>query len=96
MVLIRNNLLDVVTAIDLSRKTFSRIKLNYFWASGYNILAIPLAAGALMPFGISISPVVAGLCMAFSSVSVVISSLLLRRYKKPVELEIDHIDPIYE
>lgn len=84
MVLLKNSLHDVITAIDLSKKTFKRIKLNYLWAIIYNALGIPLAAGMLYPFGISIPPVVAGLAMAFSSVSVVVSSLLLKRYKKPV------------
>jgi len=84
IVLIRNNLLDVITAIDLSSKTFQRIKINYLWASIYNIFGIPLASGLFYPiWRISVPPMIAGLCMAFSSVSVVISSLLLRRYKKP-------------
>ncbi|KAL6888450.1 hypothetical protein ACP4OV_009476 [Aristida adscensionis] len=83
-VLVRNNLEDVITAIDLSRKTFSRIRWNYFFAMAYNVVAIPVAAGALFPFtGLQMPPWLAGLCMAFSSVSVVCSSLLLRRYRKP-------------
>ncbi|VAI56382.1 unnamed protein product [Triticum turgidum subsp. durum] len=83
-VLVRNNLEDVITAIDLSRKTFSRIRWNYFFAMAYNIVAIPVAAGALFPFtGLQMPPWLAGACMAFSSVSVVCSSLLLRRYRKP-------------
>eukprot|EP01125_Pyxidicula_operculata_P019708 TRINITY_DN7166_c1_g1_i1.p2 TRINITY_DN7166_c1_g1~~TRINITY_DN7166_c1_g1_i1.p2 ORF type:complete len:877 (+),score=150.09 TRINITY_DN7166_c1_g1_i1:3183-5813(+) len=85
IVLIRNNLLDVITAIDLSRETFMRIKLNYLWAVVYNILGIPVAAGVLYPLlFVQIPPLVAGACMAFSSVSVVVSSLWLRFYKKPV------------
>jgi Cu+-exporting ATPase len=83
-VLVRNNLEDVITAIDLSRKTFSRIRWNYFFAMAYNIIAIPVAAGALFPFtGLQMPPWLAGACMAFSSVSVVCSSLWLRRYRKP-------------
>ncbi|GLT75702.1 hypothetical protein SLA2020_474040 [Shorea laevis] len=83
-VLMRNNLEDVITAIDLSRKTFSRIRLNYVFAMGYNVVAIPIAAGVLFPsLGIKLPPWAAGACMALSSVTVVCSSLLLRRYKKP-------------
>ncbi|KAK6254225.1 hypothetical protein QUC31_015945 [Theobroma cacao] len=83
-VLMRNNLEDVITAIDLSRKTFSRIRLNYVYAMAYNVIAIPIAAGLFFPsLGIKLPPWAAGACMALSSVSVVCSSLLLRRYKKP-------------
>jgi len=83
-VLMRNNLEDVITAIDLSRKTFSRIRWNYVFAMGYNVVAIPIAAGVLYPsLGIKLPPWAAGACMALSSVTVVCSSLLLRRYKKP-------------
>lgn len=83
-VLMRNNLEDVITAIHLSRKTFSRIRLNYVFAMGYNVVAIPVAAGALYPsLGIKLPPWVAGACMALSSVSVVCSSLLLKRYRRP-------------
>ena len=83
-VLMRNNLEDVITAIDLSRKTFSRIRWNYVFAMAYNAIAIPIAAGVFLPsLGIKLPPWAAGACMALSSVSVVCSSLLLRRYKKP-------------
>jgi len=83
-VLMRDNLEDVITAIDLSKKTFFRIRLNYVFAMAYNVVAIPVAAGVFFPsLRIQLPPWVAGACMAMSSVSVVCSSLLLRRYKKP-------------
>ncbi|KAF4324208.1 hypothetical protein JM18_000209 [Phytophthora kernoviae] len=84
MVLMKANLFDVITALDLSRTIFNRIRLNYVWALGYNCLLIPLAAGVLYPFGFSIPPMFAGGAMAISSVSVVTSSLLLRYYTPPI------------
>ncbi|VFR02913.1 unnamed protein product [Cuscuta campestris] len=88
VVLIKNNLEDVITAIDLSRKTMSRIRLNYVWALGYNVLGMPVAAGVLYPFtGIRLPPWLAGACMAASSISVVSSSLLLQSYKKPLSIQ---------
>lgn len=87
IVLMRSNLEDVVTAIDLSRKTFNRIRLNYMWALLYNVMSIPIAAGALFPLtGFRLPPWVAGIAMAASSVSVVCSSLSLKYYKRPREL----------
>ncbi|GLD93220.1 hypothetical protein PINS_up001812 [Pythium insidiosum] len=83
MVLMKSNLWDVISALDLSRTIFNRIRINYGWAMGYNCLLIPLAAGALYPFGFSIPPMFAGAAMALSSVSVVTSSLLLRYYSPP-------------
>ncbi|KAG1708288.1 hypothetical protein DVH05_024968 [Phytophthora capsici] len=83
MVLMKANLFDVITALDLSRTIFNRIRLNYVWALGYNCLLIPLAAGVLYPYGFSIPPMFAGGAMAISSVSVVTSSLLLRNYTPP-------------
>ncbi|WOL19223.1 hypothetical protein Cni_G28021 [Canna indica] len=87
IVLMKSNLEDVITAIDLSKKTLARIRLNYVWALGYNVLAVPIAAGILYPFtGIRLPPWLAGACMAASSVSVVCSSLLLQSYKKPLQI----------
>ncbi|KAA8528102.1 hypothetical protein F0562_035029 [Nyssa sinensis] len=95
IVLIKSNLEDVITAIDLSRKTISRIRLNYVWALGYNVLGMPIAAGILFPFtGIRLPPWLAGACMAASSISVVCSSLLLQSYKKPLHVD-DARGPIH-
>jgi P-type Cu2+ transporter len=80
IVLMRDRLSAVVEAIHLSRATFNKIQQNLFWAFAYNILGIPAAAGLLLPsMGIALSPATAGAFMAFSSVSVVTNSLLLRR-----------------
>ncbi|KAL2543681.1 putative copper-transporting ATPase HMA5 [Forsythia ovata] len=88
IVLMKSNLEDVITAIDLSRKTFFRIRLNYLWALGYNIISIPVAAGALFPStGFRLPPWIAGAAMAASSVSVVCCSLLLKNYKRPKKLD---------
>jgi Cu+-exporting ATPase len=81
IVLIRNNLMDVVTAIQLSKKTYSKIKQNFVWAFCYNAALIPVAAGLLQPLGIVMSPVFAAGAMAFSSISVVSNSLLLKLFK---------------
>ncbi|MBI4149328.1 heavy metal translocating P-type ATPase [Candidatus Woesearchaeota archaeon] len=82
MVLIKDDVRDVVTAIDLSAYTIRKIKQNLFWAFFYNASGIPIAAGILYPFtGFLLNPVIAALAMAFSSVSVVLNSLLMRRYK---------------
>ncbi|WP_295776065.1 copper-translocating P-type ATPase [uncultured Limosilactobacillus sp.] len=81
IVLTNNRLLGVVDAIDLSKKTFQRIKLNLFWALIYNVIGIPIAAGIFVELGLILSPEFAGLAMALSSISVVGSSLLLNRVK---------------
>ncbi|MEM2979277.1 MAG: heavy metal translocating P-type ATPase [Methanomassiliicoccales archaeon] len=81
IVLIRDDLNDVVAAIQLSKKTVSKIRQNLFWAFAYNTAGIPIAAGVLFPFfGILLQPVVAAAAMAMSSVSVVSNALMLRRY----------------
>jgi Cu+-exporting ATPase len=86
IVLVRDDLTDVVAAIQLSEKTLSKIKQNLFWALVYNSILIPAAAGLLYPLlGVLFRPEWAGAAMAMSSVSVVTNSLLLKRYIPPVK-----------
>ncbi len=85
IILIKDDISDVVTALDLGRKTVSKIKQNLFWAFAYNTGLIPIAGGILVPFlGVGIFgwlPMLAGLAMAMSSVTVVGNSILLGMYK---------------
>jgi Cu+-exporting ATPase len=81
IILIRNNLIDVVIAIQLSKATYSKIKQNLFWAFGYNMMLIPIAAGCFIRWGLKMHPIFAAGAMAFSSISVVSNSLLLRGFK---------------
>jgi Cu+-exporting ATPase len=85
IVLVRGDLRDAVAAIQLSSKTFQKIKQNLFWAFGFNVAGIPVAAGVLYPaFGILLDPIVAGAAMAFSSVAVVTNANLLKAYVPPI------------
>jgi Cu+-exporting ATPase len=82
IVLIKDDLRDVVMAMDLSSYTMRKIRQGLFWAFIYNIIGIPVAAGLLYPFtGFLLNPIIAGTAMAFSSVSVVTNALLMKRYK---------------
>jgi len=86
IVLIKNDLRDVVTSIDLSRKTVRKMKENLFWAFIYNVGLIPIAAGILYPFlGILLNPIYAAIAMASSSITVVSNSMLLNRYKPKIK-----------
>ena len=82
IVLMRSSPIDVATAIKLSRQTLKNIKQNLFWAFGYNVLGIPVAAGVLYLFGGPLlNPMIAAAAMSFSSVSVLANALRLRRFK---------------
>lgn len=82
IILVNKDLQAVRTAIELSKKTMRTIRMNLFWAFGYNIVLIPVAMGVLFPFfGILLSPIFASAAMALSSISVVTNSLLLKRHK---------------
>ncbi|MBN3033675.1 MAG: copper-translocating P-type ATPase [Candidatus Saganbacteria bacterium] len=86
IVLVRDDLRDVVTAIELSAYTMRKIRQNLFWAFVYNSIGIPIAAGLLYPFtGFLLNPVIAGAAMAFSSVSVVSNSLLMKRFEPRIK-----------
>merc|ERR1712096_431421 len=92
IVLVRSDLHSVLVALHLSRKVYGRIQTNFVWAMLYNVVCIPLAAGAMFPFThIRVHPIAAGAAMAFSSVTVVCSSLLLRLYRPP---GIDQLDDL--
>jgi len=86
IVLIKDDLMDAVAAVQLSNKVMSRIKWNLFWAFAYNTALIPVAAGLLYPFiGITFRPEFAGLAMAMSDVTVITLSLMLKRYLPPAK-----------
>lgn len=82
IVLIKNSLMDVVTALELGKATMRKIKMNLFWAFFYNIIGIPVAAGVLYPIcGLKLNPMIGAAAMSFSSVSVVTNALTLKRFK---------------
>jgi len=79
IILVKNDPLDVLRSIKLAQATFNKVRFNFFWAFFYNLLGIPIAAGVFSSLGITLKPELAGLAMAFSSISVVSNSLLLKK-----------------
>ena len=98
IILVRNDPRDVPKVIEISRKTYSKMVQNLWWASGYNAIAIPLAAGALSGFGVTVSPAIGALVMSLSTIIVALNSQTLRKYepKGPELAEREHltIDPV--
>ena len=93
IVLMKSSLADVAAAADLSRAVLRNIRQNLFWAFFYNVIAIPVAAGALfLPFGIAMNPMLGAACMSCSSVFVVSNALRLRGWKQPMEKQKESIE----
>jgi Cu2+-exporting ATPase len=79
VVVMGDQLMDVVRALALARDTMAKVRQNLFWAFGYNLIVLPIAAGALLPaFSLRLTPPLAALLMALSSITVVVNALLLR------------------
>lgn len=94
VVLMKNEIMDVVTAIQLSQATIRNIKQNLFWAFFYNVIGIPIAAGVLYyGFGIRLNPMIAAAAMSFSSVSVVMNALRLKGFKPRLLKVTDEVRP---
>ena len=81
IILVKNDPRDVTKLSALSKKTYSKMVQNLWWAAGYNILAIPLAAGVLYNYGVVINPAIGALLMSLSTVIVAINSQTLRKYE---------------
>lgn len=88
IILIKDDIRDVVVALEVAKATMRKVKQNLFWAFVYNTLGIPLGAGLFYPFvSLVISPEIAGLMMAVSSISVTLNTLLLKGYKPSIRRE---------
>jgi Cu2+-exporting ATPase len=81
IILVKNNPLDVVKVLELSRASYRKMVQNLWWATGYNVVALPLAAGVLAPLGILLTPAVGALFMSLSTVIVAINAQFLRRVR---------------
>jgi Cu2+-exporting ATPase len=89
IILVKNDPRDVPKVADLSKKTYSKMVQNLWWAAGYNIIAIPLAAGILANFGVIIDPAVGAILMSLSTIIVAINSQTLRRYEPKTEIQME-------
>ena len=89
IILVKNDPRDVPKVADISKKTYSKMVQNLWWAAGYNIIAIPLAAGILVNFGIVIDPAVGAILMSLSTILVAINSQTLRRYGPETEMIVE-------
>lgn len=87
IILVKNDPRDVVKVIDISRKTYSKMAQNLWWAAGYNIITIPIAAGILSGFGVTLPAAVGAIIMSLSTVIVALNSQTLRKYE-PEEVKI--------
>jgi len=87
------DLLAVPASLHLSQYIFRRIRMNLLWACGYNVIGLPFAMGFFLPWGYSVHPMAAGGAMAFSSVSVVASSLALKWWRRPSWMSVKKLDP---
>lgn len=87
-----DDLIDVAAAFHLATTIFRRIKLNLAWACAYNLIGLPFAMGFFLPWGLSLHPMAAGAAMAASSVSVVVSSLLLKFWRRPAWMELKSLE----
>jgi Cu2+-exporting ATPase len=81
IILVKSNPLDVVKIFDLSQASYKKMIQNLVWAAGYNVVALPLAAGVLAPFGILLSPAVGAILMSLSTVIVAVNAQLLRTHR---------------
>jgi Cu2+-exporting ATPase len=81
IILVQNNPLDVVNVLELSRASYRKMVQNLLWATGYNVVALPLAAGILAPVGILLTPAVGALFMSLSTIIVAINAQFLRRVR---------------
>ncbi len=87
IILVKSNPMDVVRIFELSRATYKKMIQNLIWATGYNVIALPLAAGALAAYGILLSPAVGALLMSLSTIIVAANAQLLRRLELQSEYE---------